>query len=52
MTPLRHDDVGHGVVQKDLQGSGEPGFILQVTGAGGDGLWLEWVQATAVKLKI
>ena len=38
MTPLRDEDVGHGVVQKDLQGSGEVGFILQVTATGGDDL--------------
>ena len=41
MILLRDGDVGHGVVQKDLQGSGEVGFILQVAGSGGDGFGLE-----------
>ena len=37
MILLKDDDAGHDVVQKDLQGSGEVGLILQVTGSGGDG---------------
>ena len=41
MTPLRDDDVGHGVVQKDLQGSVEVGLILKVAESGGDGSGLE-----------
>ena len=32
-------DAGHDVIQKDLQGSGEVGLVLQVTGLGGD----DWV---------
>ena len=30
-------EAGHKVVQKDLQGSGEVGLIIQVTGSGGEG---------------
>ena len=51
MILLRDDGAGHEVVQKDLQGSGEVGLILQVTGSGGDGWELEEVQATAVELE-
>ena len=47
----RNDVAAHEVVQKDLQGSGEVGLILQVTGSGGDGWELEEVQATAVELE-
>ena len=32
----RDDGAGHEVVQKDLQGSGEVGLILQGTGSGRD----------------
>ena len=41
MILLRHGDVGHDEVYKDLQGSGEVGLLLQVTESGGDGWGLE-----------